>query len=271
MSGSRHLRATIGACRTGSARPIRGWLGSWSGSRSRSIASDEPVATGPGRARRPDRSSCVSVDDRGEGRADVFGVKTAALFAASDRPVPNVAVPPAARHVPRAARRARGRAHGPASSPRTSCSARSFTRAAARGAGLSRRARACSRRRCWRACRRRARISTALARPRRASSERPGSCGSPARVRARRRRAPTRARVPARERRRRAEGRSRGSRASARAWRALERGGRPVEVALVARLLRPAAPGCATSARSRATRRVGFFQAGRRRRTSLGA
>jgi AraC-like DNA-binding protein len=34
----------------------------------------------------------VSVDDRGEGRADVFGVKTSALFASSARPVTNVAV-----------------------------------------------------------------------------------------------------------------------------------------------------------------------------------
>jgi hypothetical protein len=33
-----------------------------------------------------------SVDDRGEGRADVFGVKTAALFAQSVRPVTNVAL-----------------------------------------------------------------------------------------------------------------------------------------------------------------------------------
>lgn len=34
----------------------------------------------------------VSVDDRGEGRADVFGLKTSALFASSARPVTNVAV-----------------------------------------------------------------------------------------------------------------------------------------------------------------------------------
>lgn len=34
----------------------------------------------------------VSVDDRGEGRADVFGVKTRALFASSARPVTNVAL-----------------------------------------------------------------------------------------------------------------------------------------------------------------------------------
>jgi hypothetical protein len=34
----------------------------------------------------------VSVDDRGEGRADVFGVKTSALFASSERPVTNVAL-----------------------------------------------------------------------------------------------------------------------------------------------------------------------------------
>ncbi|MEX2204634.1 MAG: helix-turn-helix domain-containing protein [Myxococcota bacterium] len=34
----------------------------------------------------------VSVDDRGEGRADVFGVKTSALFASSARPVTNVAL-----------------------------------------------------------------------------------------------------------------------------------------------------------------------------------
>ena len=34
----------------------------------------------------------VSVDDRGEGRADVFGVKTSALFVASARPVTNIAL-----------------------------------------------------------------------------------------------------------------------------------------------------------------------------------
>ncbi len=34
----------------------------------------------------------LSVDDRGEGRADVFGLKTSALFAASVRPVTNVAL-----------------------------------------------------------------------------------------------------------------------------------------------------------------------------------
>ncbi len=34
----------------------------------------------------------VSVDDRGVGRADVFGLKTAALFAQSERPVTNIAL-----------------------------------------------------------------------------------------------------------------------------------------------------------------------------------